>query len=69
MKIEVLSSEKIKIMDKLELLKKRKSVRSYSLEELPQETINKLKAETTDINTHVAGLKFQLFFNDDDPFK
>ena len=56
-------------MEKLELLRSRRSVRTYSTEPVSQDIVNKLKAEVTFINTHENGLKFQLFFNDDNPFK
>ena len=56
-------------MDRLKLLKERHSVRNYTGNPLSSEIVNKLKAEITFINTHVAGLKFQLFFNDSNPFK
>lgn len=56
-------------MDKLELLQKRRSVRSYIKTPLGKEVIDKLRAEVTMTNTHEAGLRFQLFFNNDDPFK
>ncbi|MCH5224200.1 MAG: hypothetical protein J1E82_09185 [Muribaculaceae bacterium] len=55
-------------MNKLELIKSRHSVRSYKTEPLSDKIQNALKAEVTMINTHVAGLKFQLFFNNSDPF-
>lgn len=54
--------------ERIELLRKRSSIRTYSSEPLAEEIINKLKAEATFINTHEFGLKFQLFFNDDSPF-
>ena len=55
-------------MTSLELLQKRRSVRSYTLEPLDIALINKLKAELTMTNTHEAGLKFQLILNDSNPF-
>ena len=55
-------------MEPLEILRKRRSVRSYSLEPLEQSLVNKLKAELTMTTTHEAGLKFQLQLNDSDPF-
>lgn len=57
------------IMDKLELLRKRHSVRTFSEESLSRELRNKLNAEATMTNTVMAGLRFQLFYDNDDPFK
>lgn len=54
--------------DKLELLRKRRSVRSFTDESLSDEIIKKLRAELTMINTHEYGLKFQLFTDDSNPF-
>lgn len=56
-------------MNNLEILKKRKSVRTYSDVPIEKELAEKLKAEVTLINTHVHGLNFQLVFNDPSPFK
>ena len=53
----------------LHKLQKRHSVRSYALEPLPDKTRDALRAEITDINTHEAGLNFQLLFNDSEPFR
>ena len=50
-------------------LKSRHSVRSFSLQQIPNDVRNQLKAETTDINSHEAGLSFQLCFDDDAPFR
>lgn len=52
----------------LKLLQSRHSVRNYLKESLSPQIINRLKAVVTMINTHEYGLKFQLFFNDDNPF-
>lgn len=52
----------------LDLLKQRHSVRSYSMEPLTGAAINALRSEVTYINTHEAGLKFQLCLNDSAPF-
>lgn len=52
----------------LELLRSRHSVRSYSDESLNEAVINKLRSEVTYINTHEAGLNFQLCFDDSSPF-
>ncbi len=53
----------------LKKLKERRSVRSFLPEGLSSEVKNKLLAEATFINSHVAGLNFQLSFGDDDPMR
>lgn len=53
----------------LEMLRRRHSVRDYSCETVPDATVNSLKAELTMINTHEAGLYFQMRLDDPDPFK
>lgn len=53
----------------INLLEKRHSVRSYSLEPIPEQIINTLRSEITMINSHEAGLNFQLSFNDSKPFQ
>lgn len=53
----------------LEQLGQRHSVRSYSPEPLPDSILRSLKAEITDINTHEAGMHFQLVVNDDSAFR
>lgn len=53
----------------IELLQKRHSVRAYTGEALTESVINKLKAFATFVNTHEAGLNFQLVFGDDGPFR
>ncbi len=53
----------------LEQLGQRHSVRSFSPEPLPASILRSLKAEITDINTHEAGMHFQLVVNDDSAFK
>ena len=55
-------------MDPLQLLRQRRSIRSYRQESLTSIIQQQLISEATMINTHVAGLKFQLFFNNSDPF-
>lgn len=50
-------------------LKRRHSVRSYSEAEIPENIMNTLRAEVTFINSHEAGLNFQICFNDDEPFR
>lgn len=52
----------------LELLRSRHSVRSYSVDSLGEKIINRLRSEVTYINTHEAGLNFQLCFDDGQPF-
>lgn len=53
----------------LELLKKRHSVRSYSMQPLSSASINALRSEVAYINSHEAGLNFQLCLNDSAPFE
>ena len=53
----------------LEQLGQRHSVRSFSPEPLPDSILRSLKAEITDINTHEAGMHFQLVVNDDSAFR
>ena len=53
----------------LEILHRRHSVRNYGAENLSAPSVNKLRAETTFINSHEAGLNFQLCLDDGDPFK
>lgn len=52
-----------------EFLRSRHSVRSFTDEPLSDETVKKLKAEITMINTHEAGMHFELFCNDPAPFQ
>lgn len=58
-------------MDKFPLkdLEARHSVRSFASQPLSEEIRNTLNAETTFVNTHEAGLNFQLVFDSDDPFR
>lgn len=56
-------------MERLELLKKRRSVRDFTNQPIPKPLRDELSAIVTDINTHIAGLKFRLFFDNSDPFK
>lgn len=53
----------------LELLEKRHSVRSFRDEPLTPDLIDKIRSEITYINSHEAGLNFQVSFDDDAPFK
>lgn len=53
----------------LEQLGQRHSVRSYSPKPLPDNILRTIKAEITDINTHEAGMHFQLVVNDDSAFR
>lgn len=55
-------------MNRIEILRHRHSVRSYSKEVLEKHMVDELKATVTSINTYEAGLKFKLFFNNNDPF-
>lgn len=52
-----------------EELRERHSVRSYSGKRIEESVINKLKSLVTLINSHEAGLNFQLVFNDGEPFR
>lgn len=54
--------------DKLDLLGKRHSVRSYDPTPLADNVKNKLRSEATYINCHEAGLNFQICFDDKSPF-
>jgi len=56
-------------MTNLELIQSRHSVRSYSGKAIPDDVRNRLRSEVTYINTHEAGLNFQLSFDDDAPFR
>lgn len=53
----------------LEILQRRRSVRSFTTEPLSAEVVKKLKAEITMTNTHEQGIKFQLIVDDPDPLK
>lgn len=55
-------------MDTLDFLKSRHSVRSYTTYPLDDAIKNKLRSEVSYINTHEAGLNFQLCFDDSAPF-
>lgn len=55
-------------MTNLDILKQRHSVRTFINKEIPDNILAKLRAEITMINTHEAGMKFQLFVNDESPF-
>ncbi len=50
-------------------LRERHSVRSFSSEPLKDEDIIAIKAEISYINTHLQGMHFQLFTDDEEPFK
>lgn len=56
-------------LERLEILRQRHSVRSFTDEPLLPEVVKKLKAEITMTNTHQHGIKFQLITDDPDPFK
>lgn len=56
-------------MEKLELLEQRRSVRAYSPESVPDEALGHLRAEVSYINSHEAGLRFQIITGDPEPFK
>lgn len=53
----------------IDLLERRHSVRSYSLDPIPDQIKNTLRSEVTLINSHEAGLNFQLTFDDSKPFQ
>lgn len=53
----------------IEDLEKRHSVRSFLKKELPTSLVNKIRSDVTYVNTHEAGLNFQLCFSDEKPFK
>lgn len=55
--------------DRLQLLRSRHSVRSFTTERVAPELLNKLKAELTMTNTHEQGMRFQLFTDDPDPMR
>ncbi len=52
----------------LKELRERKSVRGYTDESLSESIRNTLNAEATFINSHEAGLNFQVRYDDADPF-
>ena len=60
--------KKFKRLLMIELLEKRHSVRSYESKPLSKELIDKIKSEVTFINSHEAGLNFQVVFSDGSPF-
>ncbi len=53
----------------IEQLKERHSVRSFIDSPLPDSTRDTIKAMLTMINTHEAGMHFEAFFDNDDPFR
>ena len=53
----------------LKELRGRKSVRGYTEESLSESIRNTLNAEATFINSHEAGLNFQVRYDDADPFR
>jgi len=53
----------------IDLLLKRHSVRKYSPQRVAPDIINKLNAAITSVNTHEAGMHFQLFTDDPEPFR
>lgn len=56
-------------MSNLEILRRRKSVRSYSPAAVSDAVRNKLNSEATYINSHESGLSFRTCFDDGAPFK
>lgn len=55
--------------ERIGLLRKRHSVRSFSEEPLPENVIKKLKAEIVMTNSHEQGMRFQLVTNDPTPLE
>ncbi len=53
----------------VDFLRSRHSVRSFTPEPLSQEAVRGLKAEITMVNTHEAGMHFELVCDDPAPFK
>lgn len=56
-------------MSNLDLIKQRHSVRCFLAESIQEPVRNRLRSEVTYINSHEAGLNFQLSFNDPKPFE
>lgn len=54
---------------RIDILRSRHSVRSYKYGEVSESEARKLRAEATFINSHEAGLNFQVCVGDDGPFK
>lgn len=52
----------------IDQLRARHSVRSYSLEQIPEKSVKAIEALVTDINSHEAGMHIQLITNSDAPF-
>ncbi len=50
-------------------LQQRHSVRKYTSQPLDETCVNALRAAITDINTHEAGMRFQLITDDPEPFR
>lgn len=55
--------------NRLKELLQRKSIRSYTLESVSESTIKTLKSEATYINTHEAGLNFNVCQDNESAFK
>ncbi len=56
-------------MNVIEFLRSRHSIRSYTSTSVSDEIRNKLQASVTMINTHEAGIHFELHWNDPKPFE
>lgn len=56
-------------MDPIAILEKRRSVRAYTDEAVTEDILRTLRAEVSYINSHFAGLRYQLVLDDADPFK
>lgn len=52
----------------LEELQHRHSVRSYTTTEIPDKIRNILRADISDVNSHMQGVRLQIFFEDNSPF-
>ncbi len=50
-------------------LKERRSVRSFIDSSIPQSMRDTIKSMVTMIDTHEAGMHFEAFFDDDNPFR
>lgn len=57
------------MMENLDLLKSRHSVRSYLRVPIEDAIKNKLRSYATFVNTHEAGIRLILVFDDESPFK
>lgn len=56
-------------MNSLDIILERHSVRSYADTPLSPEEVNAIRAQISDINSHVPAAHFQFFTDDDSPFR